>query len=76
MSMVQVSGVTYRLVALANGIYDAVRLLDDARMGSFRGVGTWQSASASGGDHALLRRIAQAAQRLALTRWSASDAIA
>jgi hypothetical protein len=66
MSMVQVSGLTYRIVAGKNGTYDAFRLLDDVRMGSFRGAGS-HVASRLVSDGALLRRIAQTAMRRALT---------
>jgi hypothetical protein len=36
--MVQVLGSTYRVVRVGFGIYDVVRLLDDAQVGRFRTV--------------------------------------
>ena len=34
--MVQVLGSTYRVVRLEEGVYEAIRILDDARVGRFR----------------------------------------
>jgi hypothetical protein len=36
--MVQVVDCTYRIVRLEKGIYEAVRILDDVRVGSFSGA--------------------------------------
>jgi hypothetical protein len=69
MSMVSVSGHTYRIVPVEGGSYDAVRLLDDVHMGSFRSHTPLDVTSAIGGDD-LLRRIAQVAIRGAQTRWT------
>jgi hypothetical protein len=69
MSMVLVSGLTYRIVPVENGAYDAVRVLDDVRMGSFSSRPRLDVISMIGGVP-LLRRIAQAAIRRAQTRWT------
>jgi len=69
--MVHVSGLTYRIVAAENGTYDAFRLLDDVRVGSFRDACS-HVASQIGTDGALLHRIAQTAMRAALTGWTAA----
>ncbi len=74
--MVQVSGMTYRIVALANGSYDAVRVLDDVPMGSFRDGGSLRVVSRIGCDAPLLRRIAQTAMRGARTRWTPAPGLA
>jgi len=75
-SMVQVAGKTYRIVALADGSYDAVRLLDDISMGTFGVGGSLCVASRDGTEAGLLRRIAQTAMRGARTRWSPAVGIA
>jgi hypothetical protein len=69
MSMVTVSGHTYRIVPIEGGSYDAVRLLDDVHMGSFRSHRPMDVTSATGGDD-LLRRIAKVAIHAAQTRWT------
>jgi hypothetical protein len=74
MSMVSVSGLTYRIVPGEDGCYDAVRLLDDFRMGSFRSHPPLDVTSTTGGD-ALLRRIAQAAIQRAQTRWTTAGGL-
>ena len=73
MSMVQVFGTTYRIHCVAPGTYDAVRLLDDVRMGSFSGGRPLQLDSPVGADagtESLLRQIAQTAIRMARTHWA------
>jgi hypothetical protein len=67
--MVSVLGLTYRIVPVEGGGYDAVRLLDDVHMGSFRSHSPEDVTSANGGDD-LLRRIAKVAIRGARTRWT------
>jgi hypothetical protein len=74
MSMVLVSGRTYRIVALRGGGYDAVRLLDDVRMGNFSSLPLLTVSSEVGGE-ALLRRIAHAALRGARTRWTTAGGL-
>jgi hypothetical protein len=69
MSMVSVSGLTYRIIPVEGGGYEAVRLLDDVRIGSFRSLPALDVTSAIGGSK-LLRRIAQAAIQRAQTRWT------
>ena len=70
--MISVSGRTYRIVPMSPGTYDAVRLLDDVRMGSFGGSPLFVS-SAIGGE-ALLREIAGTAIRSAKTHWKPRQA--
>lgn len=75
MSMIQVSGRTYRIHCVAPGTYDAVRLLDDVRIGSFGGGPSLRldaPVGADAGPESLLRQIAQTAIRLAKTRWTAT----
>jgi hypothetical protein len=72
--MVLVSGLTYRIVPAEAGGYDAVRLLDDVRMGSFTSHPPLAVTSTTGGD-ALMRRIAQAAIRRAQTRWTTTEGL-
>ena len=70
--MIQVFGTTYRIRCVAPGTYDAVRLLDDVRIGSFSGGTPLHLDSPVGADavaESLLRQIAQTAIRMARTRW-------
>lgn len=72
-SMISVWGKTYRIVCVSPGNYDAVRLLDDVRVGSFRD-GPRFCLSSPGGEDALIREIAQTAIRGAKTPWTARPA--
>jgi hypothetical protein len=67
--MVQVAGVTYRVVRVAPKAYDAVRLLDDTRIGSFRTVPTIEITAANGVEPAVIFAIARAAIQGAKTSW-------
>ncbi len=67
-SMISISGKTYRIVSVGPGTYDAVRLLDDVRVGSF-GDGSRACVSSLLGGDALIHQIAQAAMRAAKTLW-------
>jgi hypothetical protein len=67
--MISVWGRTYRIECVSPGTYDAVRLLDDARVGSFGDGARFCLNSLIGGE-ALLREIAQTAIRGAKTRWT------
>lgn len=66
--MVQVAGVTYRIVRVSRGVYDVVRILDDVRVGTFRN-GPRVEAKALGIDEELMREIARAAIQGAKTSW-------
>ena len=66
--MVQVSGATYRIVRLGPGQYDVVRLLDDARVGTFRSFPRVEVLT-SEIDPNLMRLIARAAVQGAKTSW-------
>jgi hypothetical protein len=65
--MVLVSGRTYRIVRVTAGVYEAVRLIDDKRMGTFSSTSPRRLAEAW--DEQLLGQIAQAALRQARTSW-------
>lgn len=67
--MVQVFGRTYRIVRVTPGSYEAVRLSDDVRMGTFSTQPPMR-LSAETCDERLLGEIAHAALRQARTSWS------
>ena len=66
--MVQVAGATYRIVRLGQGQYEVVRILDDARVGTFTSFPRVEITS-SGIDHGMMREIARAAIQGAKTSW-------
>jgi len=66
--MVQVAGTTYRIVRLGQGEYEVVRILDDARVGSFRSFPRVEVVT-HGIDLGMLREIARAAIQGAKTSW-------
>ena len=66
--MVQVAGTTYRIVRLARGHYDVVRVLDDAAVGEFTSVPRIDVRVAKI-EPALLREIARVAVQGAKTSW-------
>jgi hypothetical protein len=66
--MVQVSGVTYRIVRVRAGQYEIVRLLDDARVGEFA-LGARTEALCDGHAPALIREIARVALQGGRTSW-------
>jgi len=66
--MVQVAGVTYRIVRLKRGQYEVIRILDDARVGTFTN-GPHVETRAHNIDPALMREIARAAIQGAKTSW-------
>jgi len=66
--MVQVGGCTYRVVRVRAGQYEVIRLLDDARVGTFHSVAP-ALVTAQGIDEALMRDIARAAIQGAKTSW-------
>ncbi len=66
--MVQVAGVTYRIVRIERGMYDAVRILDDQRVGQFRTIPRVEvTASASADD--TMAEIAKAAVKWGKRSW-------
>jgi hypothetical protein len=67
--MISVLGKTYRIVSRSKGTYDAVRLLDDVRIGTFGFAPSCPVSSAIGGE-TLLRQIAEIAMRSGKTRWT------
>jgi hypothetical protein len=66
--MVQVSGVTYRIVRVRAGQYEIVRLLDDVRVGKFA-LGARTEALCEGGVPELIREIARTALQGGRTSW-------
>jgi hypothetical protein len=66
--MVQVSGSTYRVVRVGFGVYDVVRLLDDAVVGRFRTVPTAQVESTLL-EAELMSEVVRAAIQGAKTSW-------
>lgn len=67
--MVQVTGVTYRIVRVERGMYDVVRILDDQRVGQFRTIPRVEVTSAQGADDATMAEIAKAAVKWGKTSW-------
>ena len=66
--MVQVSGVTYRIVRLKRGEYEVIRILDDARVGTFKN-GPRVEMAAQAVAPELMREIVRAAIQGAKTSW-------
>jgi hypothetical protein len=66
--MVQVLGATYRVVRVGLGRYDVVRLLDDARVGSFLTIPSARVESTSI-DQNVMSEIVRAAIQGAKTSW-------
>jgi hypothetical protein len=73
--MVQVAGVTYRIVRIERGVYDVVRILDDQRVGQFRTIPRVEVTAASPADattaepDATMAEIAKAAVKWGKTSW-------
>lgn len=66
--MVQVDGVTYRIVRVASARYDVIRVLDDVRVGGFQSAPTFQ-VNESSIDETSLREIGRMAIQRAKTSW-------
>jgi hypothetical protein len=66
--MVQVSGVTYRIVRIERGMYDVVRILDDQRIGQFRTIPRVEVTGASAPAETIAE-IAKAAVKWGKTSW-------
>lgn len=69
--MVQVDDVTYRLVRVARGKYEVVRILDDVVVGSFESLPRLKVSEARLVGHELMSRIATVALQEAKTSWVA-----
>jgi hypothetical protein len=72
--MVQVMGTTYRIVRVMPRVYEAVRLVDDMRVGSFK-CGVALELNPEGIDAAAMGEIARAAVQQAKTSWVGKLAI-
>jgi hypothetical protein len=66
--MVQVLGSTYRVVRVAEGAYDVVRILDDSQVGSFRTAPRTTIVSTAL-DMNVMSEIVRAAIQGAKTSW-------
>lgn len=66
--MVQVLGSTYRVVRVGVGRYDVIRLLDDARVGSFLTIPHARTESTSI-DQNVMNEIVRASIQGAKTSW-------
>jgi hypothetical protein len=72
--MVQVSGTTFRIVRVARGHYEVVRILDDTRVGSFWSDPAFRVAE---GEHQdLIREVARCAIQGGKTSWVGRVALA
>ena len=70
--MVQVSGVTYRIVRIERGMYDVVRILDDQRVGQFRTIPRVEVTAAEASTATTpeaIAEIAKAAVKWGKTSW-------
>ena len=65
--MVQVAGSTFRIVRVSRGQYDVVRILDDARLGSFWNEPTLKVSEGANGE--VLRAVARCAIQGGKTSW-------
>jgi hypothetical protein len=67
--MVQVAGVTYRIVRVERGMYDVVRILDDQRVGQFRTIPRVEVTAELGAGDETMAEIAKAAVKWGKTSW-------
>lgn len=72
--MVVLGALTYRIVKLRRGTYEAIRILDEVCIGTFVTVPRL-SVRAAGDDDAVLRAVAMTAMREAKTSWLRLDAV-
>ncbi len=72
--MVQLGSLTYRIVKVRRGTYQAIRLLDEVCIGTFFTVPRL-SVRATGLDDAVLRAVATIAMREAKTSWLRLEAV-
>ena len=66
--MVQVSGVTYRIVRVERGMYDVIRILDDQNVGRFPTIPRVEVTSAVASAETIAE-IAKAAVKWGKTSW-------
>jgi hypothetical protein len=66
--MVQVAGVTYRIVRIERGTYDVVRILDDQRVGQFRTIPRVEVTASVSTDETIAE-VAKAAVKWGKTSW-------
>jgi hypothetical protein len=66
--MVQVSGVTYRIVKVEQGRYEVIRILDEAKVGAFETVPRLR-IHAEDAQIELVRRITMTALKQAKISW-------
>lgn len=66
--MVQVAGVTYRIVRVERGMYDVVRILDDLNVGRFRTIPRVEVTGASDSAETIAE-VAKAAVKWGKTSW-------
>jgi hypothetical protein len=66
--MVQVAGATYRIVKVSRGKYDVIRILDEAKVGSFETVPK-VTVRATGVSEKLLLEISMTALKQAKISW-------
>jgi hypothetical protein len=66
--MVQVAGVTYRIVRIERGTYDVVRILDDQRVGQFRTIPRVEVTASTPTDDTIAE-VAKAAVKWGKTSW-------
>src|SRR5882762_8904911 len=66
--MVQVGGATYRIVKVSRGKYDVIRILDEARVGSFETVPK-VTVQPAGVSEKLLLEISMTALKQAKISW-------
>jgi hypothetical protein len=69
--MVQFGEATYRIAEVGRGRYEAIRISDDVRMGTFETVPTLR-VKAEGADEKVLLSVARTALMQAKTSWLAS----
>jgi hypothetical protein len=72
--MVLFESLTYRIVKVRRATYDAIRILDEVRIGTFQTVPRL-SVHPTGTDDAVLRAVAMMAMRLARTSWLRLEAV-
>jgi hypothetical protein len=65
--MVQVAGITFRIVRIERGHYEVVRILDDLRIGSFWSEPKFTVSESE--DRELLREVARCAIQGGKTTW-------
>ena len=72
--MVQFGDLTYRIVKVRSGAYDAIRILDEVRIGTFQTTPRL-SLQAAGADTTELRAVAMVAMRQAKVSWFRRGAV-